>query len=70
MTIGSALVDQTFEMNKQQPFITKYFGISNGAPVTSNGLLKKLQAVNAHTGYGEHPNFTIPANFSNAWTPS
>jgi hypothetical protein len=62
MTIGSALGDQTFEMTKQQPFITKYFGVSNGAPVASNGLLKKMQAVNADTGYGEHPNFTIPAN--------
>jgi cytochrome c553 len=62
MTIGSALGDRTFEMTKQQPFITKYFGVSNGEPVASNGLTKKMQAVNGDVAYGPHPNFTIPAN--------
>jgi hypothetical protein len=57
--VGSALGDNTFEMSKKMPYITKYFGVNGTEPVPSHGIAKKQNAVNSTLLTGSHPNFYL-----------
>jgi hypothetical protein len=55
----------TFEGPNSSSYITKYFGLNGTAPVASNAILLKMQAVAAGPAYS-HPMFTMSTTMQTA----